>query len=144
MTQRAGGSTALIPKVKYYINDIRVAFIEKVGPLNIWHVEGRIIRDKIYIDFTEGGNSRAYVWMPRNEIWIDHDVQPGEMGFVKLHELHEWNKMGEGMSYDQGKHNAHGSANVVEQEARDYPDRLGALWRAEIAAIRPERKGEIS
>ena len=140
MTQRAGGSVTLRPKVMRLLDQIRTAFIEKVGPLSIWHVSGRVIRDEIYIDFTEGGNSRAYVWMPPNEIWLDHDIDPGELNFVKLHELHEWNRMGEGVGYD----NAHISANGVEGEARKDPSKTSALWRAEVARIKPERKGQVS
>jgi hypothetical protein len=140
MTQRAGGSSTLAPLVRSLIGKIRHAYIETVGPLEVWHVNGRLIRDRVYIDFTEGGNSRAYVWMPPNNIWLDHDIDPGEVDFVKLHELHEWNKMGDGMGYD----NAHESANGVEGEARRDPSKTSALWRAEIARIKPERKGQIS
>jgi hypothetical protein len=140
MTQRAGGSIALRPKVNRLLDKIQKAFIGKAGHLEIWHVDGKIIRDQIYIDFTEGGNSRAYVWMPRDTIWIDHDTDPGELQFIMLHELREWNRMGEGVGYDK----AHDYANIAEQQARDKPEETGKLWRAEIAAIKPERKGQIS
>ena len=140
MTTRAGGSIALRPKVSQYEHRIRVARIGRVGPVDIWHVEGRVIRDHVYIDFTEGGNSRAYIWMPSNEIWLDHDVDLGEQDFVKLHELHEWNKMGDGLNYEA----AHESANGVEGQARRDPSKLSGLWRAEVKRIKPERKGEVS
>src|SRR5205807_974360 len=78
----------------------------KAGPIAIWRVNGRMIRDHVFIDFTEGGNSRVYKWMPANEIWLDHDVDPGEVKFVKLHELHEYNRMADGLSYERAHESA--------------------------------------
>ena len=131
MVTRAGGSIALRPKIEANIKAIRVAFIEKVGHLDVWHVDGKVIRDRVYIDFTEGGNSQAYIWMPPHEIWLDHDVSPREVNCVKLHELHEYNKMCGGMSYEP----AHESANGVEQQARNDPSVLGRLWRTEVRKL---------
>lgn len=137
MTQRAGGSVALRPIVKELLSKIKVSIIERVGPLTVWHVDGRLIRDRVYIDFTEGGNSQAYVWMPPSEIWLDHDIDQGELNFVKLHELHEYNRMAnDGLGYDR----AHDSANKVELQARRDPSQTSALWRAEVAKIKGAAK----
>lgn len=137
MTQRAGGSVTLRPMVKAALDKIRVAHIDSVGPITIWHVDGRYIRDHIYIDFTEGGNSQAYVWMPPYEIWLDHDIDAGEQNFVKLHELHEYNRMAnDGLGYDR----AHDSANKVEGQARRDPAQTSQLWRVEVGKIKVAAK----
>jgi hypothetical protein len=131
MSARAGGAASLRSCVAQH-PDIKVALAQRVGALMIWHVNGRIIRDHVFIDFTEGGNSHAYAWMPMNEIWLDHDVAAGEVGFVKLHELHEFNRMAGGMDYET----AHKAANVVERAARADPDKLRDLWAAEVAKLK--------
>src|SRR5882672_8508192 len=66
--------------------------LQDIGPLSVWKVNGKLIRDWIFIDFTEGGNSEAYPWMPPNEIWIDDSMYvPDEHEPTLLHELLEYN-----------------------------------------------------
>jgi uncharacterized protein YpiB (UPF0302 family) len=81
-------------------------------------VNGEVIRDHIYIDYTEGGNSEAYVWMDPDEIWLDVDVNPNEVKYVLLHELTEMNQMRwDGLGYEA----AHVKANSQELKARKDP-----------------------
>ena len=131
MTARAGGSPLLRQKVYAHRETIYLHKLTTAGPLTIWLVNGRAVRDFVYIDFTEGGNSWAYAWMPPHEIWLDTDVNPAEMKFVQLHELHEFNKMARGLGYEK----AHDSANVVELEARHHPGKWGELWQAELKIL---------
>ncbi len=106
----------LIPKAKLKLD-------EKIGPISVWLVDGDFIRTWIFIDFTEGGNTEAYPWMPPNEIWLDNENK-SENGFILLHELHEFNRMrNDGLVYEK----AHISANVVEKEARRDPKKLKGL-----------------
>ena len=108
--------------------------------LTIYIVDGRYIRDNIYIDFTEGGNDEVYggadpdkpSFIPKGEIWIDNKNMD-EAGFILLHELTERNHMQAGEDYDT----AHDAANVQEQAARDKPDKLVELlkvqgWNIEV------------
>ena len=131
MSARAGGSASLARQVKAHPR-IKIALIGKAGSIGIWHVNGRLIRDWVFIDFTEGGNSHAYEWMPANEIWLDHDVDRREVKFVKLHELHEYNRMADGLSYER----AHKSANRVELKARRNPSQFANLWQREVAIVK--------
>ena len=135
MSARAGGGASLARKVKAR-RRIKVALVGKAGPIAIWRVNGRMIRDHVFIDFTEGGNSHVYKWMPRHEIWLDHDVDPGEVRFVKLHELHEYNRMGDGLSYER----AHESANRVELKARRNPALFAKVWRREVEIVVKAKK----
>lgn len=131
MTARAGGSPILRQKVYAHRDAIYLRKEVQIGPLTIWHVNGIIVRNFVFIDFTEGGNSWAYAWMPPHEIWLDHDVNEAEIKFVQLHELHEYNKMARGLGYEK----AHDSANVVELEARRHPTKWGTLWQTELRIL---------
>ena len=106
------------------------------GDLTAWLVDGRYIRDNIWLDFTEGGNDEVYggadpdkpSFIPKGEIWIDNN-NLAEAPYILLHELTERNNMQDGEDYDQ----AHEAANTAEQKARDDPDKLmkllaGAGW----------------
>jgi hypothetical protein len=137
MTARAGKfSQRAAANAKRYASSIKRAFIEQVGVVQIWLVDGKLIRDHVFIDFTEGGNSHAYKWMPPNEIWLDTDVDESERNFVKLHELHEFNRMTGGMGYER----AHDSANITEQAARNKPEILPDLWKDEVSRLKASAK----
>jgi hypothetical protein len=85
--------------------------------LNVWRVNGELVRDLYFIDYTEGGHHYVYHWIPKNEVWIDGDLNPKEIPFVLLHELHERHLMAQGWSY--GK--AHNSSSIVEYHCRTNP-----------------------
>jgi len=84
------------------------------GEFKIWLIDGRFVRSKYDIEFTEGGHGLVYDYVPENEIWIDDDVVEKERKYVLLHELHERLSMKKGFTYPV----AHAKALVVEWKAR--------------------------
>ncbi len=122
----------LIPKA-------RLEQIMQLGSVSVWKVNGKFIRDWIFIDFTEGGNTEAYPWMPPNEIWIDNSmyVPEDESQYTLLHELTEFNLMRQqGWNYAK----AHDEACVTERKARQNPERLSELMAVEAAKAGAERQ----
>lgn len=106
--------------------------LQVMGYIVVWKVNGKLIRDFIFIDFTEGGNTEAYPWMPPNEIWLDDTMwmPEDESQYVLLHEIIEFNLMrNKGMSYDD----AHDEACIGEIKARRNPALLPELLAAEAA-----------
>jgi hypothetical protein len=100
--------------------------------VEVWVVDGELVRDLFFIDFTEGGHDRVYDFVPRGEVWIDDDVVPGERRFILLHELHERSLMGRGLRYAE----AHRRSSTLELACRRHPERLAGAFDAEIARIR--------
>jgi len=100
--------------------------------IKIWIVDGELIRDMFFSEFTEGGNDQIYNFVPQGEIWLDDDLSPKERGFVLLHELHERNLMKKGWSYDTGKRAAHFSASRIEHFCRRYQKFLDTKIDEEI------------
>lgn len=137
MTERAGGSRSLIHKVAAH-PELYLYRIEQIAgtDIEVWGVNGKLIRDKIYIDYTQGGNFMAYSWFPQKlrQIWIDvYTTAPGEVRDVKIHELSELNNMLDGISYDPVRgQSAHVMANVVEQRCRDFPDEFDTHWQRQV------------
>lgn len=124
MSARAGGA----PFLRHYVDanqQLYKQFLMGIGELGVWLVDGELIRDKIYIDFTEGGNSNAYPWFPPRQIWID-DVGVKELKNTLVHELREYLTMAKGSSYE----NAHShAANPLEQKVRSTPSLFPVIWR---------------
>jgi len=96
--------------------------------VKVWIVDGEAVRDLFYIDFTEGGHGYVYPFVPKDEVWIDDDLTPGEIKFVLLHEMHERALMSKGMKYDP----AHKSSSEIEYYCRKHPKELDKNLKKEI------------
>jgi hypothetical protein len=88
--------------------------------VEVWIVNGRLVRSVFDIDFTAGGHDHVYEFVPQGEVWIDDAIEENERGFVLLHELHERNRMAEGMPYSK----AHNESSRLEFRCRHHPDEL--------------------
>lgn len=96
--------------------------------INVWIIDGELVRDLFYVDFTEGGHDKVYKFIPKNEIWIDDDLNLKELKFVLLHEIHERNLMSNGMDYDS----AHKSSSELEHYCRKHPKSFEKLYKNEL------------
>lgn len=126
---RANSDSSFAATNKHLIPQAKLAVLQRIGPLTVYQVNGSMIRDWIFIDFTEGANSMACEWLPLNEIWLDNQ-NDSERDFILLHEIVEYNlMMNKGWDYDK----AHDAACRVEIDARRNPHKLPALMAAEAA-----------
>jgi len=94
--------------------------------IDVWIIDGRLVRSVFYLDFTEGGHEFVYNFVPSNEVWIDNDISAKERSFVLLHELFERRLMAKGMDYDR----AHERASKAEWAARHNEKKLKAGLKA--------------
>jgi hypothetical protein len=95
--------------------------------VSVWIVNGRLVRSVFDIDFTAGGHDYVYEFVPQDEVWIDDAIEEVERGFVLLHELHERNRMAEGLPYSK----AHAESSRIEFHCRHHPDELHDALAAE-------------
>jgi len=77
-------------------------------------VDGKIIRDKVDPNFTEGGHDLVYPYVPSGTVWLDNDLMPQDAQPTLVHEVGERKDMAKGMAYPQ----AHRKALEREWEAR--------------------------
>jgi hypothetical protein len=96
--------------------------------VNVWVVNGEIVRDIYFIDFTEGGHDKVYSFIPDREVWIDDDIIPAERKYILLHELHERYLMSKGMEYDK----AHEESSALELNCRRNPKMMEQKLLKEI------------
>ena len=98
------------------------------GSVKVWVVDGELVRDVFFVDFTEGGHDKVYKFVPAGEVWLDDDVNPAERRFILLHELHERALMARGWPYGR----AHKDSSRIEFQCRRNPRLLDAALRAEV------------
>jgi hypothetical protein len=112
------------------IENIHKQLLKKYsGAVKVWIIQGGLVRSLYFIDFTEGGHDLVYPhFIPKNEVWLDDDLSPGERRFVLLHELHERHLMSLGWPYFK----AHRSASRIEYHCREHQDELEANLRLEV------------
>jgi hypothetical protein len=97
--------------------------------IKVWIVSGEEVRGLFFIDFTEGGHGYVYNFIPKEEVWIDDDLDKGEIPLVLLHELHERRLMQrKKLDYDT----AHLRSSKIEYYCRKHPKMLDKKLKKEI------------
>lgn len=92
-----------------------VRCLGKLDGFSIYSVDGEKIRREIDTDFTMGGNSARYRYVPRGEIWIDQNLSESDAAATTVHEIVEWIFMKDrGFAYEE----AHDKATQSEARFR--------------------------
>ena len=116
-------------KKEEYIKSVHKKILNQYSKqIKVWIVNGELVRDLFFIDFTEGGHDKVYSFIPSEEVWIDDDISRNEIKFILLHELHERKLMSKGMNYDS----AHKKSSEIEYYCRHYPEKLNDKLKEEI------------
>lgn len=121
----------MTPKEAYIKVHIKKLNKYCVNNIEVWLINGRIVRDVFYTDFTEGGHHYVYNFVPKDEVWIDDSLNPDEYNYVIFHEIIERNLM----KYNKMKYaDAHDIAIKYEGVLRDkridpYPITINELNR---------------
>lgn len=94
-----------IKEIKSLPDSIQISNIYRVpvgkrGGMDIWIVDGYMVRKNIYPDFGFSGNDLSYHFIPPKEIWIDGQVSCDETEYSIATELTERELMAGGKSYD--------------------------------------------
>jgi hypothetical protein len=115
--------------------------------VKVWIVNGELVRDFFFLDFTEGGHDKVYPFIPENEVWMDDDVSQKERKFILLHELHERNLMCQGWCYDPEDKRAmikNGDKNPrVFKSAHKAASELEFFYRRNPKGIDKQLKEEV-
>lgn len=94
----------------------RLRLLGRVHGLAIYLVAGEQIRNKIDVDFVNGGNGAVYPsYIPSDEVWIDDAQHALDRTATALHELVERDLM---LHHGRGYDRAHDEANVYERAFR--------------------------
>ena len=113
---------------KHIAGALQKQLIGTLGDVQVYTVNGDYVKLNWFKDFTEGGNSMAYDWIPENEIWLDQNITSAEYKYILLHEYVEWWLMkNKGMEYDNSEVGddedlkyAHPNANKIEMDYRKF------------------------
>ncbi len=98
------------------LDEILVNKVGIVAGFDIYAVNGYMIRGRLDIDYTMGGNAGRYKYLGVNQIWIDMVLSPNDFAPTCLHEIIECTLMIKyGFDYDR----AHNIANLFEWRMRN-------------------------
>jgi hypothetical protein len=135
VTYRAGRPHKRVPERIYVKRELTLP--DRKGPVDVWAIDGNLVRSFYKTDYTEGGHGYVYPWVPKGQIWIEKDLDEPEIPFIVSHEYLELRLMrDEGMEYDP----AHEICSEVEFELRD-----GGRTKSFLAPrSRPLAKGDLA
>jgi hypothetical protein len=110
---RAGRAHRRVPRRIY---DRRYAALPDVKrTIEVCLVHGDLVRSYYKTDYVEGGHGYVYSWVPKAQIWLEHDVDPAELPYAAAHEYLELRLMRDrGLHYDR----AHAIAARLEYDLR--------------------------
>lgn len=110
---RDGKPHKQVPKEIYL--DHYLTIPDPEAPVEVWSVDGNLVRSYYKTDYTEGGHGYVYPWVPRQEIWVEDGVDRREMPYITAHEYLERRLMRDaGIDYDR----AHAVCSAVEFDLR--------------------------
>jgi hypothetical protein len=72
------------------------------------------VNDQYSVDFKEGGHWLACNYIPKNEVWLNNEIEPTDRKYILARELFEIGQMSQGIDYDI----AHAKASKYEQKLR--------------------------
>jgi hypothetical protein len=97
-------------------------------------VDGPMVRQKIYPEFLYGGNEQRYLFIPKNEIWIDNSISVEEYKYTVVHELNERHLMAVfGYTYSD----AHDSSLRLERQMRINDEITSYKHESELPLVSP-------
>src|SRR3989339_955790 len=89
--------------------------VGKIGDLKVWVVNGKYVRDKLNEEFTNCGEHYVFPFIPKNELWLDHEFGTKDEKYYIDYLLTEHKLMSEGYSYEK----AWKEANRVQKRERE-------------------------
>jgi len=133
---------------KVPLRDIYRARLPERRGLQVWVVDGAIVRRDLFPDFGFAGNDLYYQFIPRREIWIDDQVNCAEMDYQIIHQLRERASMARGAdaqtAYGIGSAlqiaaRRRDAQMVVRKEERLAPVTLGTRDKGTKQSLRQSR-----
>ena len=107
---------------KVRLRDVYRAKLPMRDHLDVWVVDGAIVRRDVYPDFGFSGNGFYFQFIPKNELWIDDQVNCAEMEYQLIHQVRERAAMAKGSNAET----AYGSGSALQTEARRRDAALAA------------------
>lgn len=86
------------------------------APIEVWRIDGAVVRGRYKTDYTEGGHGYVYRWVPKGQIWVEAALERSELPYIVTHEYLELRLMRDRkLSYDH----AHDIAAKLEYRLRE-------------------------
>jgi hypothetical protein len=125
-----------IKEIKNIPDSIKLVYIYRIPMgtregIDIWIVDGYMVRKNIYPDFGFSGNDLSYHFIPHKEIWIDGQVSCEETEYSISTELMERKLMEKGKLYDD----AYSDAIDITLQQRQVMEKLA---KAHLKIVIPD------
>ncbi len=110
---RDGKPHKTVPREIYL--DVYLTLPDPKEDVEVWLVDGNLVRSYYKIDYTQGGHGYVYAWVPKLQIWVEDGVDHREIPYITAHEYIERRLMRDAhLGYDR----AHKVCSAMEFDLR--------------------------
>lgn len=110
--------------------DYHLRLLGHEASLAVWRVDGKQIRDRLDVEFTNGHHHLTRSYVPENEIWLDRSApRADESRFWSLHQLVERAALVAGASYLEALARGNRAEKAARRQALGEAPRRRALVR---------------
>ncbi len=100
------------------------ALIGSIRDHKVYMVDGARVKIEHEIEFVEAGNGWRWKFIPKDQLWLDANLDIYDQPFNLYHESYEVGLMSKGMSYDK----AHEKASAAEKTLRTRDAESRHVW----------------
>lgn len=100
--------------------NIYIKKINTVGDYSVWLVDGALVRKEINENFVKCADNNQFSFVPKNEFWIDEDLDPKEYHYFIDRFIYEQGILDSGKNYAE----ADKKADEFEEEERRSSDEV--------------------
>jgi hypothetical protein len=100
-------------------NQFHTKLIHDYGSVQVWEIDGAKLRAEKDIEFSNFGMYPDFEYIPKNELWLDHECHPDEHRFFIDHMLAEWKALKHGYSTEQAIEKAYKAEQAERAKSHD-------------------------
>ncbi len=101
------------------VSKFHTKLIHDYGPIQVWEIDGAKLRAEKDIEFSNFGMYPDFEYIPKNELWLDHECHPDEHKFFIDHMLAEWKALKHGYTTEQAIEKAYKAEQAERAKTKD-------------------------
>lgn len=101
------------------VSRFHTKLVHDYGPVQVWEIDGAKLRAEKDIEFSNFGMYPDFDYIPKNELWLDHESHPDEHKFFIDHMLSQWKALKHGYTLEQATRKAYQAEQAERAKTKD-------------------------
>ncbi|MBI5358052.1 hypothetical protein HZB69_00255 [Candidatus Amesbacteria bacterium] len=101
------------------VSQYHLRLVKDYGSVTVWEIDGAKLRAEKDIEFSNFGMYPDFDYIPKNELWLDHECHPDEHRFFIDHMLAQWKALKHGYTKEQAIKKAYQAEKSERAKSKD-------------------------